>query len=310
MFSCLAYKMTTIRGNTWQTALSDLQSTQLVNDHMAEVMGLLPFRGDVNTCIDSISKNPGLAILLVDGFSELMVLHNLQCLPANVYRAEPKLVALCGKGAVADCYHIDSNVAFSDLEFPTPIWHDLKTVSTGEALKNLLPQDPSTTSYKGKQTMVVPPLVLVTILETDSLPPEVLIPALSAKFQEFNRSSQTVKACTILRPVLEFLWAVAHKKGPASVIGVDQSKDAQEWSNKVHLSNVVPLHLQLGPPPFAPPPQLPNPPQDQSSTIVGELRLLRDVTEKQHLRELSLDEDKKKDLNGWEKLHEEVQTMV
>jgi hypothetical protein len=158
--------------------------------------------------------------------------------------------------------------------------------------------------------MVVPPLVLVTILETDSLSPKVLIPALSAKFQEFDRSSQPVKACTILRPVLEFLWAVAHKKVTASIIGADQSKDAQEWSNKVHLSNVVPLHLQLGPPPFAPPPQLPNPPQDQSSTIVGELRLLRDTTEKQHLRELSLDKEKKKDSNGWEKLPEEVQMMV
>jgi hypothetical protein len=98
--------------------------------------------------------------------------------------------------------------------------------------------------------MVVPPLVLVTILETDSLSPEVLIPDLSAKFQEFDRSSQSVKACTILRPVLDFLWAVAHKKVPASIIGVDQSKGAQEWSNKVHLSSVVLLHLQLGPPPF------------------------------------------------------------
>jgi len=122
----LTVKMTTIRGNTWQTVLSDLQSNQLVNDHMAKVIGLLLFRSDVNTCIDNISKNPGLAMLLVDGFSELMVLHNVQCLPANVYRPEPKLVALCGKGVVADCYRIDSNVAFADLEFPTPIWRDLK----------------------------------------------------------------------------------------------------------------------------------------------------------------------------------------
>jgi hypothetical protein len=38
--------------------------------------------------------------------------------------------------------------------------------------------------------------------------------------------------------------------------------------------------------------------------------LLRDTTDKQHLRELSLDDEKKKDSNGWEKLPEEVQTMV
>ncbi len=60
--------------------------------------------------------------------------------------------------------------------------------------------------------MVVPPLVLTTILESKSLSPAVLIPALSSKFQGFDRTSSNVKACTILRPVLEYLWAVYHKK--------------------------------------------------------------------------------------------------
>jgi hypothetical protein len=204
--------MTSIRGQNWLTVLSTLPSNQVVNDHMAEVLGLVSYQHDEATCIENISKNPGLALLLVDGFSELMVLHNMHCLQANVYRAVPKLVALCGDGVTADCYRIDPTTSFSNLEFNTPLWRDLKGVADEEGLKKLLPQEQSSSTFKGKRIMLIPPLVLSTIFETKSLSPVVLIPALSAKFQEFDRSSTTVKACTVLRPVLEFLWGVFHKK--------------------------------------------------------------------------------------------------
>ncbi len=60
------------------------------------------------------------------------------------------------------------------------------------------------------------------------------------------------------------------------------------------------------------PPPLGNPPQDQSllSLIAGDLQLLRDATERQPLREITNDEEKKNGANGWEKLPEEVQTMI
>jgi hypothetical protein len=303
--------MTSIRGQNWLTVLSTLPSNQVVNEHMAEVLGLVSYHHDEATCIENISKNPGLAILLVDGFSELMVLHNMHCLQANVYRAVPKLVALCGEGVTADCYRIDPTTSFSNLEFNTPLWRDLKGVTDEEGIKKLFPQEQPSSTFKGKRMMLIPPLVLSTILEAKSLSPVVLIPALSAKFQEFDRSSTTVKACTVLRPVLEFLWGVYHKKVPSAVLGLDHSQEAKDWSERMHLASVIPAHLQVSPPMFAPPPPpVPNPPQDQSSLIVGELRLLRDAQERQHLREVTNDEEKKKESNGWEKLPEEVQKMV
>jgi len=190
----------------------------MVNDHMAEVLGLASFQQNESVCMENISKYPGLAILLVDGFSDLMVLHNLHCLQANVYRSVPKLVALSGDGVSADCYRIDPTMSFTDLEFNTPLWRDLKSAADEVSIKILLPQEISNCIYKGKQTMVVPPLVLTTILESKSLSPAVLILALSSKFQEFDRTSMNVKACTILRPVLEYLWAVYPKKVPSTVI--------------------------------------------------------------------------------------------
>ena len=294
------YKIRAIRGECWLKVLSDLQSSQLINEQIALVLGLLPFHPDVNRCIENISKNPGLSLLLVDSFSELLVLHNLYCLSANFHHSDPKLVALSGDGAVADCHHIEPVSPCTDLEFSTPAWCNLKNVANEEALKNLLPPDQATTLFKGKQVMLVPPLVSITILETKSLALAILILALSAKFQEFDGSSATVKAYTILRPALKFLWAVYHKKVPASIIGLDQSQDVKNWSKKIHLSNIVLVQLQMGPPHFVSPPPVP-PPQDQSSMKVGELHLLRDVMERQHLHEISNEEEKKNSSNGWEK---------
>ena len=302
--------MATIRGENWIQVISNLQSNQVVNDHMAEVLGLLSFQQEESSCVEKIQKNPGLAVLLVDGFQDLMILHNLHCLPANVYRAAPKLIALNGADNIADCYRIDPSTGFSDLDFTTPVWRDLKNVTSEDTLKSLLPTESSTTSFKGKRVMLVPPLVTITILETKSLSPVILIPALSQKFQEFDRTSTSVKACTLLRPVLEFLWAVYHKKVPPTIVGRDLSAEAKDWSDRLHFASIETNPLPLGPPAFIPPPPPMNAPQDQQSLIVGELRLLRDAQERQHLREISNDEEKKKDSNGWEKLPEEVQQMI
>jgi len=204
-------------------------------------------------------------MLLEESFTELVILHNLDCLPANVFRSEVKLVALKGGGSKADCYRIDPISAFQDLDFATPLWHDLKNATTEEAVQNLQPQEQSSSTFKGKQVMIVPPLVSVTMLETKSLLPSTLIPALSTNFQEFDHLSPTVKACTILRPVLEYLWAVHHKKIPSTLLGIDRSKDAKEWTSKMHLACIKhPLIFSVPPPLVLPPPPFVNPPQDQS----------------------------------------------
>jgi len=97
-----------------------LTTNRLVNEHMTESQGLVWFNQDPNKCMEQISKKPGLAMLLVDGFSELVLLHNLESLPANVFRIDPNLIALIRGTRNAICYCIDPASAFTDLEFPTP----------------------------------------------------------------------------------------------------------------------------------------------------------------------------------------------
>jgi len=149
---------------------------------MADILGLVNYKQNEVTSSDKISKNPGLAILLVDGFSELLLLHSLEFLPANLLRPENRLVALSGAGPRADCYRIDPTTAFKDIEFAAPLWRDLKGAATADVVASLKPQDQNAAMYKGKQVLIVPPLVSVSILEANTLQPASLVPILSAKF--------------------------------------------------------------------------------------------------------------------------------
>jgi hypothetical protein len=93
--------MTSIRKDDWFTFISNLPMNQSINEHMADILGLARFQKDHDFILASILKNPGLAMLLVDGFSDFVVLHNVDCLPENVFRSENKLVAFSGVGSKA-----------------------------------------------------------------------------------------------------------------------------------------------------------------------------------------------------------------
>jgi len=168
--------MTALRKENWINYLSELPTNQTQNEHMADILNLVPYHQGAKTILEKIQKNPGLTLLLVDGFSELVLLHHLDCLPANVFRTEDRLVALNGYTSKADCFRIDPETAFRDLEFQTPVWRDLKSVGTKDAVQNLQAPDQASTSFKGKQVMIVPPLVSLAILEAKTVQPGELIP--------------------------------------------------------------------------------------------------------------------------------------
>jgi hypothetical protein len=118
----------------------------------------------------------------------------------------------------------------------------------------LVVPDQNPTIAKFKNSLWVPPLVLLSILEAQSLVPADLIPVLSVKFQEFDKSSATIKAYTILRPVLEFLWAAHKKLVPPTTLALENSSDAVEWSSRQHFAYICAAPLLPPPPPFPVPP--------------------------------------------------------
>jgi len=119
-----------------------------------------------------------------------------------------------------------------------------------------------------------------------------------------------VKACNILRPVLEFLWAVHKKLVPPTIFAVENSNDAVEWSSRQHFAYILSAPTVTLPPPFpAPPISGIVASGSPFEAMTDELRKIREANERQLLNEAQSG-DAKKETNGWDKLPDMVQNMV
>jgi hypothetical protein len=102
----------------------------------------------------------------------------------------------------------------------------------------------------------------------------------------------------LLRPVLEYLWGVHKNLIHPVVFSLDQNVESQEWASRLHFATISPLAPPTLPPPFPVPPP-PQAPADNRSTwdlIAGDIRVIRDATERQHLREAATEDAKKRAL--------------
>lgn len=262
--------------------------------------------------ISNLVTNPGLAILLVDGLGKLILLHNLCYLQENLFCSETKILGLCGIKEKAEVYRIDSKSASMNLELPVPAWRELKGAQSEMDVLALTVPDQNPTTARFKNSLWIPPLVSNTIMEAKSLMPLTLIPLLSSRFQEFDKSSSAVKVCTVLCLVLEYLWAVQKKLVPTTIVAVDSSVEAVDWSARHHFACISGISSSSlpPPPPFVAPPVPSSLAQDPAlSSMTDELRRIRDATERHLLCEVQA-ADSKKDLSGWEKLPDMVQNMI
>jgi hypothetical protein len=87
---------------------------------------------------------------------------------------------------------------------------------------------------------------------------------------------------------------------PTTVVAVDSSMDASEWSSRFLFACISSSLPALPLPPFPAPPVPTTLAQDPSmASMTEELRRIRDVAERQLLRDAQ-SADTKKDSNGWE----------
>jgi hypothetical protein len=302
----------TSRAETWNLFYANYLKNQEVNLKMAQIMGFNRFQLAQDDWISSFKMNPGLSMLLVNGFKDLVVLHQVSFIQENVFCPESKLLGLVACEAEADIYRIDPISSSSDFETTTPLWRDLKSATSAESVASLVIPDQNPPIFRGKSSLIVPPLDLTAILDANTLCPASLIPILSTKFQEYDRTSAQVKACTLLRPVLEFLWAVHIKLVPPLIVAVDLSPDGVDWSARFHFAYISPKQnsTSIHPFPLPPPPLGINAPSVPMESIACDIRMIRDATERQLLREIHNEESKKEGQNGREKLPEVVQDMI
>jgi hypothetical protein len=299
------------RAPNWKLYHKSLGINLEINFKMQNVMDFNQSHLSEEAWISNLAKNPGLTILMVNGFGKLVLLHNVSYLQENLFCSESKVLGHCGEGNKADVYRVDSKSATGSFELSVPAWCDLKSLQPGSDLDSLVVPDQNPSTAHFKNSLWIPPLVSVAILEADSLIPSVLIPMLSSKFQEFDRSSTSTKACTIMRLVLEFLWAVHKKLVPPTTLAVENRSDAIEWSAQLHFAYIQVAPMLVPPPPFPVPP-VPGVSAIDSSPfrhMTDELQKIREANERQLLNEAQAI-DAKKDTNSWDKLPDTVQNMV
>jgi hypothetical protein len=281
------------RAENWTLFYSGLQSNHEVNLQMAQIMAFNRFQTSQDDYISNLKENSGLALLAVNGFHELLLFHSIHFKQQNLFCSESKLLGLLGGGSKADCYHIDPASATKDLEFNAPVWRDLKGATDAAAVQALQVPDQNPPVFRGKSSILIPPLVLTAILESTSLDPSQLIPIISAKFQEFDRTSPTVKSCTILRPVLEFLWGVHMKLVHPLVSSMERTQESQDWCASMHFAHIMPTIVNNPPPYVIPPPPPVLGTHPILDAMAGDIRVLRDATERLQLKEACTKESKR-----------------
>jgi hypothetical protein len=268
------------RAENWTLFYTNLSSNLDVNLKMSKIMGFNQFHLPQENWILNLKENPGLSMLLVNGFHDLILLHQINFLQENIFCTDSKLLGLLGGLAKATAYRIDPTSASSDFEIPVPTWRDLKSVTSVESVSLLTVPEQNPPVFRGKNSIIIPPLVLSACLEAKTLCPATLIPILSAKFQEFDCSNTQAKACTSLRLVLEFFWMAYKKLVPPSFIAVETSNDGLDWSSRLHYATILQTQGMALPPPFLIPPP-PASAVDNTcpmDSIAGDIRIIREST--------------------------------
>ncbi len=217
-----------------------------LNLKMSSILEICQHGVSNDVCSKNMKDNPGLAFLAVNGFNDLYLLHQVHVLGPSIVFPEEKILALSGSGPVAECFKILKDSLFNDHEIGVPRWNALKGAETKEDVQNLTETATNPSKLRCKNILFIPPLVVNTIWESNTTDPAALIPLLSAEFQQFDKSSDDVKACTILRPVLEFLWAVSKNKINPIILSPDLSRESEQWKSTLHLSYITnPTTLQI-----------------------------------------------------------------
>jgi hypothetical protein len=184
----------------------------------------------------------------------------------------------------------------------------LKNATNIEDIQTLTAPDNNSNKLRSKNIMILPPLVLTTILNTDTMDPEPLILLLTDIFKEYDKTLETVKAFMVLCPIIEFLWTASKNLLPHIAFSTDRSDSGSWWNTNLHLSNLKTLlstteELSL----------IPSQSQTQAdlwTNISNSLKKNSNSSAKVALNDSLGDDSGKSNSNGWEKIPDMIQQMI
>jgi hypothetical protein len=97
---------TSITSTDWTSYYANHPSKDDFNKQRGSILALCPFGSDQQQCLKNLRDNPGLALLAVDGFHDLILFHQVHVLGPSIVCPEEKVLALMGSGKEADCFKL------------------------------------------------------------------------------------------------------------------------------------------------------------------------------------------------------------
>ena len=306
--------------DSWKQVLEFDHSNAHMNEKMSEVVSMSKSGLSAPECVDLLRQNPGSALLAIDYFQELVLIHNITVIGPNLRTPDMKILGLSGSGPVADCLRLPPSIFDTDLSIECPGWAEIKRAATATEVEALIVPE-NATKQKFKSVITIPPLIVNTILDAPSTKPVDLIPVISRAMQAYDRDipADGHKACEHLRCVLFFLWATSKVFVPSTPMATDRSTAGLDWSASVHTA-----HIQK--PPTAPLPPAPisidcdgnadiglvsaqQNTKQAFDNIADTLKLLTDVTNKELLKEPS-DSKSSKESSASDLLPDVIKRMI
>jgi hypothetical protein len=149
------------RAPTWELFYKNLDKNLEINLKMDKIMEFNLSTVPESDWISNLIKNPGLSLMLVNGFGKLVLLHNVCYLQENIMCSESKILNLCRVDEHAKVYQVDPISASRALEFKVPTWRDLKGA---QAVKT---KDSYSTSVRIPMSIIIGPIALPSTLHQD-----------------------------------------------------------------------------------------------------------------------------------------------
>ncbi len=97
-----------------------------------------------------------IALLLVDRFGKLVLLHNHSYLHKSILCDESKVLGLVGNGEQVDIYCVDPVSGTNPLEFVVPAWRDLKGSQSEADVNSFTVPEQNPTLVRCKTSMWIP----------------------------------------------------------------------------------------------------------------------------------------------------------
>jgi hypothetical protein len=94
------------------------------------------------------------------------------------------------------------------------------------------------------------------------------------------------------------------------VMSIERNQDSLDWCTNMHSAHIKPSIPELPPPFLAPPPPQNLATHPALDSMAGDLRILRDATDRLNLMKALNEEQKKEATGGWDKIPEVIQKMI